>query len=385
MQAVTAPPRDGLTAAQVTRLLVEADTVWAAGLELVTGGGATDISDQLVAGAVTWDASGDTSDTAGIVYRSCNLQISTALAWGVDRLLIYVTGTDPASGLVARFNLGVFVLATPKQQASDTPTTYDVSGEDLLQLFVGTIDDAITLAAASTCLDNVTALIMARDPGATILIDATGAGATSTLDDDAVYVLTESDSPTWLRIINDQLHTAGYQRLWVDEDGHYRLQPIVDPATRSAEWTFDADDPRVTLVGDQRTLTQDVWHAYNAWKFIVSGLTFPPEEGNGQYSPPDNVTDGPTAIDAIGRRNQHTVFLTAADQDALIAQGDAIVAQDKRLTATVDVTTYPFPLAGHNDVAAYNDSALGVDQLLLATKWTFDLGFADTQWTWSSL
>lgn len=380
MQQLTAAPRDSLTADQVTRLLVEADTVWSAGLELITSSGPVDISDDLVGGSVTWDATADTSDAAGVVYRSCQLQITTALAWGRDKLQVFVTGTDPATSVSARFNLGVFLFATPRQAAGETPVTYDVTGEDLLQQFVGAIDDAVTFAAGSNCLGNATAVILQRDPTATVVVTGT---STTILDDDAVYLLAESDTPTWLRIINDQLQRAGYQRVWVDETGHYQLQPLADPTTRAAEWTFDADDPDVTLVGGTRTLTEDAWSAYNAWKFIASGLTFPPEEGNGQYTPPDNTSDGPTSITAIGRRNQHTVFLQAADQDALVAQGDAIVAQDKQLTATIEITTYPFPLVGHNDVVSYIDTALGGTRKLFATRWTFDLGFADTQWTWS--
>lgn len=385
MQQLTQAPRDGLTAEQVTSLLVDLATQWQGGLELADPVvGWIDISDDLESGSVKWDATQDTPAATGVVYRSCQLKLTRELAWGLDRIRPYLIATDPESGLEARFDTGVFVLTTPQTVASETPITYDVVGSDLLQQFVGPIDDTITFAAGTFYLDNAVATILAIDPAATILFD--GTAASTPLPGDMVYALTESDQPTRLGIVNEQLAGAGYSKVWVDEEGNYRAQPIIAATARAIEWPFTADDPRVTMVGELRTQTKDVWNAFNSWKFVISGLSFTPIEGSGQYTPPDNVDGGDTSINAIGRRNQHTVYLTAADQASLVAQGDAIVAQDSRPATTMEITTYPFPLAGQYDVVTYRDAVFGDDQKLIAQQWVIDLGGdgkppADTQWT----
>lgn len=382
MQPLTAAPRDGLTGDQVESLLGSPTTVWSAGAELwqTTGGveAVEDISENLIGGQVTWDATGDDqvddtgqpTDAAGVVYRSCQIQIDTPLAWGRDQVLIHVTGHDPVSGLTARFNQGLFRLSTP-QNVIDGEGVYDVAGEDTSMLLLAPITDAVSLDAGSEYLGNVESLITSVDPAATVSLDPTAAG--KTLPDDKVYLLTEEDQPTWLRIVNEQLTAIGYRRIWVNENGVYRSKPTVDPAVRPVEWVFDSGDTNNGTVGPSRTLEEDVWTAYNAWKFIASGLTFTPEEGNGMYTPPDNVDDGPTSIDAIGRRNQHTVFLDAADQESLVTQGDAIIAADRRRLATLTYSCYPLPITGQDDIVKFTDPQLGTLKTL-TRRWVLDLG-----------
>ena len=199
--------------------------------------------------------------------------------------------------------------------------------------------------------------------------------------------LTESEQPTRLRIVNDILDAVGYTHVWVDQDGNFRSSPSVPDVARPVEWAFDADDVLAGIVGVERILAVDVWAAPNAWRFIATGLSFPPTEGNGMYTPPVYQSGGPSSIDALGKTNLKVLFLNAADQPALVAQGDAIVAADKRVGFGLDLSTYPFPLAGHRDVATYSDAALGGLRKVVARSWSFDLGGpgqvpADTTWAW---
>lgn len=414
MQRLTDAPREDFTEAQVTGLLTGGSVAWGFGAELLTTAGPVDISDDLVGGSVAWNGDQD-------VHRSCQIGLSRELAWGRDQIMLFCAardldsaGTSSSSILTTedtfsdtfsdtflgtlttvtvlttvppcRFNMGVFVLATPKhKEVGQTPATWDVTGEDLLALLVQPIGDTYTVTAGTGYLAAVRALISAAAPGAPILLDSTAEA--KVLPDDMVWALTESEQPTRLRITNDLLKALGYIPVWVDQDGNFRSSPSVTDDTRPDEWAFDADDELLGIVGQERTLTVDVWTAPNAWRFVASGLGFPPEEGNGMYTPAVYQSGGPSSIDALGKQNLKVKFLDAADQDALVAQADVIVAADKRVGFQLDMTSYPFPLAGHRDIATYTDAALGGTRKVVAKSWSFDLSQpgqppADTSWVW---
>ena len=379
MQRLTDAPRQGLTEDQVRHLLVSADTEWTAGAELVTSSGRVDISDDLVGGAVDWSGDQD-------VHRSCQIGLSRELAWGRDQLALFMVGFDPATGLTARFDVGVFVPSTPQHKVGETPVTYDVTGEDRLALLARPRSDVTTVTAGTGYLAAAKALIDAENTGGTVRFDGTAQDKVLPVDGDMSWRLTESEQPTTLRIVNEILDAVGYGHVWCDERGDFRASPLTPDSTRPVEWPFDADDPVRTIVGLERTVTFDAWHAFNAWRFIASGLSYPPEEGNGMYTPPSYQSGGPSSIDALGLTNTRVEFLQAVDQAALVTQGDAIVAADKRVAWQLDMTSYPFPLAGHRDVVTYTDSALGGLRKLVAKSWHLDLGQpgqapADTTWT----
>lgn len=380
MQRLTDAPRQNLTEDQVRALIVSSDTEWSSGAELVTSTGRVDISDDLAGGTVEWHGDQD-------IHRSCQIQLSRELAWGRDQVALFRFGHDPASDVTARFDRGVFVLSTPQYKPGETPMTFDVAGEDRLALLARPRGDVTTVDPGAGYLAAAKALIDGESTGGTVRFD--GTAQDKVLDpagDGMSWRLTESEQPTTLRIVNDLLDAVGYEHVWADEHGDFRASPLAPDATRPVEHAFDADDARWTIVGTQRTATTDVWRAPNSWRFIASGLSFPPEEGNGQYTPPPYQSGGPSSIDALGYVNEKVVYLDAVDQDALVAQGDAIVAADKRVGWQLDVDSYPFPLAGHRDVATYSEAALGGLRKVLATSWTEDLGKpgqapANTAWT----
>jgi hypothetical protein len=297
-----------------------------------------------------------------------------------------MVGYDPATEVMARFDVGVFVLATPQTKLGESPVTYDVTGEDRLALLARPRGDSTAAPAGTGYLAKAKALIDAENTGGTVRFDGTAQDKVIPVDGDMAWRLTESEQPTTLRIVNDLLDAVGYGHVWCDAAGDFRASPLAPDSTRPVEWAFDADDAKGSIVGLERTVTFDAWGAANAWRFIASGLSYPPEDGNGMYTPPVYQSGGPSSIDALGLTNWKVAFLDAVDQDALVAQGDAIVAADKRVAWQLDMTSYPFPLAGHRDVVTYSDSALGGLRKLVGKSWHLDLGQpgqapADTQWT----
>lgn len=140
MQPLTAPPRNRLTEEQVRDLLTRDDATVSAGIELLDGRNqvVADISGDLVGGSVSHDG-------RAVVHGTCSLQLQQALAWGRDRVRVYVILSDrPLSQnptIQARFNLGVYVLTTPQTKRGETPTTYDVQGYDLLQPLLDPVGD----------------------------------------------------------------------------------------------------------------------------------------------------------------------------------------------------------------------------------------------------
>lgn len=135
MQPLTAPPREHLTDQQVFDLLTGDELTVSAGLELLDNRNrfVDDITEDLVGGKVDHDG------RAQEVHGGCSLQLQRPLAWGRDRVRVFMTLSNAA--VSARFNLGVYVLTTPKDQRGETPQTFDVHGYDLLQPLLDPVGD----------------------------------------------------------------------------------------------------------------------------------------------------------------------------------------------------------------------------------------------------
>jgi hypothetical protein len=138
VQPLTAPPRDHLTEAQVLELLTGDEVTVSAGLELLDAGNGfvDDISGDLEGGKV---AHGGRDQ----VHGTCSLQLQRTLAWGRDRVRPYMVLSNAA--VSGRFNLGVYVLTTPKTPGGETPATFDVQGYDLLQPLLDPIGDTFVV------------------------------------------------------------------------------------------------------------------------------------------------------------------------------------------------------------------------------------------------
>lgn len=378
MQLLTAPPRADLTDTEVTNLLVADNITVAAGCELLStlDEFVEDISADLVGGTVRRECLAD-------VHGTCDLTLSRTLAWGRDRVRPYmvVSADTPGGYISARFNLGVYLLTSP-QRTLGTDTTTDVSGFDKLHLLQAVVGDSYTVAAGAAYLDSVRNAIRAAGAGDLVLLDATAAD--KVLPSAMSWPLSAQTQATWLTVVNDLLSAIGYRGVWADQDGYFRSAPYVAPQQRPLEWRFNVDDARTTIVGETRTVVEDVWGVPNRWRFLRRDLLNTPFEGGGQYTV-DNVNDGPTSQVALGRIVPRVEWLDAADQASLIVQGDAIVATDRRVSATLKLTTGPLPIAGHFDVAAYADTLAPAFTRLQATRWELPLTGGEMTWEWEAV
>jgi hypothetical protein len=338
-----------------------------------------DISDDLADGHITWTLH-------ATVHRAARLELTRPLRWGVDLVRPNMTVTDRLSGLSSRWNVGVFALTTPERTVGETPETYDVSGFDRLHLLQRQVGADYTVAAGVTyrqaLLDTFTAAGLSG-----VLID--GAAADNTLPvarswplvGDRVADPDQTDTPvTWVRVVNDLQRAWNGRGVYADENGRFRCEAYQAPDVRPTEHTFDADSS-VTILGEDRTLSEDVWGTPNRWVFRrTNGGTG--VEGDGIHTIV-NQSDGPTSIDARVLTWTSVVDYEAASQAVLVALGNRRVAADRRLTSRLKVTTGPWPCAGHGDIYAYSDLALGSGtRKVQATRWSFDLSGSDVEFEW---
>jgi hypothetical protein len=335
-----------------------------------------DISDELAGGSIS-------RNMDARIHGTCRLTLSRQLNWGAVLVRPYMTLSD--GDLSARFNLGAYSLTTPERPVGASPALYEVEGYDRLYLLDREVGDTYEVASGVGYLAALRTLISAAGLSG-LLLD--GTAETKTLPAAMVwpFITERSEQPTtWLRIFNDLAAAVNYRGCWADHDGKFRSEPYATPAVRPPEFTFDADDVDVTIVGQTRTLIEDIWKVPNQWKFVQQNRTTVPTDGDGLYTVPNQST-GPTSIDARGGLKwvKRTV-VDVADQASLVAYGDRVVAADKRTASIIKATTGPFPAAGHHDVFLYVDSELGGTRKVQATEWEFDLTGSDVTWTWETV
>lgn len=289
------------------------------------------------------------------VHGTCELSLTRDLAWGVDRVRPWMSVNGFA------WPLSVFVLTSPEVEAGEEPRTRRVSGFDKLWLLQGAVGDTYVVDAGTSYLDAIRGVLVdAGVPGGLLL---QGDRQDTVLAEPAVWVLTET-GPSWLRVVNDLLGMIGYRGLWADEIGRFRSEPYIPAEERGSVWVFDTADPLTSIVGEDRSLSADVWGAPNWWRF-VRRMGARPVEGGGVYTV-DRV-----AGSAPRRR---VVFLDAADQASLVSQGDRIVGQDTQATRLVTLECSPLPLT-HFDVVTLTDPDLGLFSARgLVRRWSVDGG-----------
>ncbi len=371
------------SAADIPALILASDVIdsVSAGCELVDANlnVLADISADLLGGTVS-------RDCATAIQGDCHIQLSNQLAWGSSLVRLFMTLS--AQGLSYRWNVGVFSLTTPTQPLGEAPVTYDVQGYDRVSLLNRQIADGYSVAAGTAYLTAVRAVITAAGLStATTLFD--GTSQTLTLPAAMVWpMVTTGAQTTWLDVVNQLLAAINYRPIWADANGYFRSEPFVDPALQSPTYTFDADVNHSIGITN-RTLTRDLWAAPNTWIFVqstrVSGAAAP-GVGDGVFVV-TNPSNGPSSIAGRGGLAYPQTFqIAAADQATLVELGNAQVAGDLRDSATLAVTTAPYPGAGHYDVFVYRDADLdAIAWQVQATAWRLDLAGADMTWTWRKI
>lgn len=390
MQALTGPPREHLTDAEVTGLLTGTNMQIWPGLELLRASDLAvveDVSTALIGGSLT-------RTMARIPHGSCTLQLDRAFVWGVDLLRPYMIISDPNTERSARWNLGVYTLTTPEIEYGETPVDYSVSGWDRVHLLNREIGDTYSIPANTQYLTAIRQAFV--DAGLAGVLLAGDAG-TKALPTDQVWPLIpggkdgkadQAGTTTWLRVVNDLLSAINYRAVWADQDGLFRGEPYVAPSSRTIEWSFSTADPRTTIA-DKRRVVSDVWKTPNRWVFVRTNLPdvhTSPAEGAGIYTV-NNVSNGPTSQNSRGLIWSKTHEYEVASQEELVALGDRRVAADLRDTERFIVSTAPFPPAGHFDVFTFTDAEAtgGVDRRVQAAEWSYSLAGSDVSWQWEAV
>lgn len=385
MQPLTAPPRDTLTAGQVRALLRAGNVTVDVGAELIAPNLTVleDISDDLEGGQVSHSLYAE-------IHRTCQLAMSRELVWGVDLVRPYMTMAS--GGTTARWNLGVYCMTTPERSVADDPELFQVDGYDRVMMLDRQVGADYTVASGANYR---TALLAAFTAAGMTGVIVESDAALLTLPAAKTWPLIGSDqsdpdqtsSPaTWLRIINDLLRAINFRSVWCDENGLFRCERYMPPATRGPEFEFDADDPLLSIVGEERVLTSDVWATPNRWVFRQTNRTGgapTPTEGDGIYTVTNN-SDGPTSITSRGLTWTAVIDYEAASQAILVELGNRRVAADRRGTAMLSVTTGPFPPAGHADIYTYRDADVG-DRTVQAVAWEMPLDGSDVSWQWETV
>lgn len=381
MQRLNEQPRQDLSPDQVSNILKSDSLTIKSGCERLglDLSFKEDVSDDLEDGGVTRTLRAD-------IHGTCGLTLLRDYDWANSLFRPYMyTWNSNRPELVAKWYLGAYYMSSPTKQAGD-PTRV-VNGYDRLYLLEREIGDTYEVASGTSYLTAMKQVI--TDSGLTgAIIDS--AYATKTLPKAMVWPLIPKESgantrpATWRSVFNDLAAAVGYNDIWADQAGIFRSEPFVLPSARPIEYTFDSDEVR-TIVGFQRVLEYDLFKIPNKWKFIQQNRpegSAAPTEGNGIYTV-TNATGDVTSIDQRGGLVwTRTVRLDAADQTALVAQGDQIVAKDKNVLRTYKVKTGPFPAAGHMDIFRFKDLDLGTQGRVMATRWELNLSGSDMSWTW---
>ena len=374
MQGLTQSPRDAFTAAQIRSLITGDSLEVSAGLELLDSSNnfVEDISDDLDGGEISRSNFAD-------VHGTCKLEIVRELAWGKDRVRPYMTLANDL--ISARFNLGVFVLTTPETSRIDNVITYEAQGFDLLYLLQSGPSDTYVATSGTTYLTAVQDVLTASGVGVGLQLD--GTGSATTLPVTMVWTLNPDAETSWLSIINDLLSAINYRGLWANENGVFTSSPYAAPSTRAIEWAFDTSISTANIVGQERTLTSDVWAAKNWWRFVRKAMTVKPIEGAGIYTV-TNASTGRTSVAALGRTVKAPVqFLDAADQTSLVAQGDKIVAKNQAISRSFTIEVDPLPIASHFDIVELIDA--GFTDKCQVTSWTLPLDGSQGRWNLESV
>src|SRR5690625_866364 len=303
------------------------------------------------------DLTGDVleSSTAQDVHDevpgSCDLTLMRDLAWGVDKVRPWVA----VNGV--RQNLGVYYLTSPDREAGEPRRA---QGYDKLWLLRRESGDTYVIPAGTSYLDAIRGVL--SDAGVTGRLHLQGDRQATVLEEPGVWVL--GGRHTWLHIINDLLGMIGYDSLWADGNGTFRSSPYQALEDRAPRFHLDTGDPWTT-VDEHRRLTGEVRDRPNQWRFVR-------KKDRALTEDDVYVVDHSEGLPAWQVRPK-TEYVDAADRDALVAEGDRIVAEDSQAVRTVTLTTTPLPLV-HGDVVTVTDAELGLSRARgLAASWRLDL------------
>jgi hypothetical protein len=383
-------PRASLTEAAVKGLLQSHSSIQVTyGADGLDGSFRTiaDLSAYVSAGTITSDISSTVQRTLGINIDSD----ATSSGWNYLSGFVkpYTTFTDMATGVSARFNLGVYTLTTPLRPLGGSPSTLQFQGYDLIYLLRQQVGDTYEVAAGSDPAAAAAQVIGLAIPEVTVLT----VGSATVLPNRLTWPFNPAHPTTFLDIVQVLLGSIGYREVWVDWEGRFRIEPFIDMQQTEFEWTFDmnADD---NIVAEEVTQEVDVYDVPNWWRFVMNDLIDTPVEGVSQFTWQDTSPANPGSTMNRGRLIRHIESVSVATYSDLVTYGQRVIAASMSPGETFTVKTQPFPLAWHMDTIHFLSPALaaslpstpGGTRRVLAATWKLDItGQTDMEWTWQTI
>lgn len=389
MQPLLDGPRSSLTEDAVRGLLQSHSTI-----QITFGAEGLD-SDFSVVGDISGYLSGGTidSDATATVHRTCNLSIDadvTDTGWSYLSGFVrpYQTFTDVATGVEARFYLGVYTLTTPTRTLVTTPTL-SFQGYDLVYLLRQEVGDSYEVAAGSDPAQAAADVIGLAIPEVSVTVVPSG----STLPGQLTWPFDASKPVTFLDIIQTLLASIGYREVWVDWNGTFRIEPFIDLQQESFEWVFNtADDDNI--VAEDTTQDIDIYDVPNWWRFIMADQADTPVEGTSQFTWTDSSPSNPGSTANRGRLIRHIESVSVATYDDLTTYAQRVIAANLSPGETFTAKTQPFPLAWHLDVIHFLNTSLdtalpltpGGERRVVSVTWKLSLdGQSDMEWSWQTV
>jgi hypothetical protein len=325
-----------------------------------------DISADLVA-----DGSRVSRGMLNTVHGSCQLGIARQLVWGSQRVRPYLLLSSDGD-VWYRWNLGVYVLATPEMQVGVTPQVWLVDGFDKLDVLNTPLGATVSVASGATILAAVEDLIAATGETRVSLDQASAAEVAAT-----VRVFSVVDDWSTLTVCNDLLASIGYRGLWVDRDGVIRSGPYVTPEDLPSVWSYSTASSSTSVLED-RTVSADYYGAANVIVAIRDSVDDTlPLAGDGMFTL-TNQSDGLTSIDGRGGRVVRRVIRGDwATQSALEAAAAEAMDGEKRVANFVSLAVSANPVHAHFDVVTFRDDAIPTNGRYLVTDWELPLDGAD--------
>lgn len=279
--------------------------------------------DGVEGGDLAWNANADLhgSGTLRLVERGQDINYSS------DRVRVWwsVNGEE--------WPLGVYLLAAPAREYTDTGTSREIQLIDKLTIVRDDVlVETLQLAAGTNIVDAVVQQIQ-----------ATGETRIAATESEAELTnpLTWDPGTSRLRVINDLLGVAGYWALWTDRFGQYRVEPYIPPANRPVAWEFHE--------GEASLHTADWVHELSLWEATntVVMTSQADEDGNfwTAYAIDDNP-DSPTSTVNMGRVLNPIVEenVEAASEADLQAQANRKLIDNSNVVGKLHVTHAAVPI-----------------------------------------
>jgi hypothetical protein len=369
VQLPTAIPREGLTEAEVVAVIRDdAGVRTSAGLEVIGMDllSIEDITDVFAGQGKVTRGSYDT------IHAKADLTLEAELDWGGVLLRPYML-FHRTQGEPVRFNLGAYFPVVPGWDVEELPQVYAMEGFDILDRLADPVGESYSVVEGTSYVGAVEQILTELGY---VRFSISAEYASSTLPSTRSWAI--DPNLTWLTIVNDLLNAIAYEGIWSDWDGRLISNPYRSPRERASEWTYDSL-PLTSMIARKRRLETDFYRAPNRWVFYrtndVDGAV--PVEGDGIFTF-INESNGPTSVEARNNRVLSKVLgLEAADHDALVRQGEQIIAEDLLPKTRIPVSTAPNPLHWHFDRCTIADEALGPVYEVLDTRWSLPLSGED--------